>query len=489
MEYLKFSGSEISEFLSLNTRNKETQNWKNKKLNLEKISEVNESMFQTKNSKSHWILSPDSLPELNSPKAPSKFLVKFMRDLAKKDKIYTYFTTQAFVSGILKKTCKQYSEPFMKTSQRKNHPKLVMITRENSDNESLISDSSFTSRSQRSIINQQKRARVSKLFFEQIRRAPPSPSSISRSSSSKPSTVQTSRLRPGQKKKGVLDPEDSKLNSIFLQITQGKKLQISTKDFQIYLQKRYPEKMAETMAKHFQFKEVTFEKYYLEMAKFIKLSELKQLRFCFDILDFDKDQKISYKDAFTALELRNDNYYDTDLVIIKEMLILKREGRLDNKKLLRRKSTFSLMKEKIEEKLKKPIILEEKVENDGFLTFKEFCMIKFNGRPQILRDFLDFTTGYDLLKEIGMKIPVSLHKVRSSQFIVMDMNLSPDFHETLRKNDKYEYYCSLDSVMSLYSKSLLDDMLEKFKYLQSPDRLKYKVITKDSMVSKLVNII
>ena len=69
------------------------------------------------------------------------------------------------------------------------------------------------------------------------------------------------------------------------------------------------------------------------------------------------------------------------------------------------------------------------------------------------------------------------------------MNINSNFHEIIRKHDKYEYYCELDAAMALYPQKELESMLKKFKYLQSEDKLKYKVITKESMIAKLVSFI
>jgi hypothetical protein len=75
-----------------------------------------------------------------------------------------------------------------------------------------------------------------------------------------------------------------------------------------------------------------------------------------------------------------------------------------------------------------------------------------------------------------------LHSTKTSETIVMEMNLNPDFNEKISKNDKYEYYCALDASMRLFSRNQLDDMLKKFKFLMSDEKLKIKVITKDRMI-------
>ena len=303
-----------------------------------------------------------------------------------------------------------------------------------------------------------------------------------------------------QKKKQTLNPENSNLKEIFKNIGNNIKNKIDLDDFKEFLELRYPVPVVETILKSFQFQFTSYEDYVQEMAKFINLREDKHLKFCFEIFDFNKDGNICYKDAFKALELRVHNYYDFDFAIIKEMLTLKREGKLSNK-MLRRKSTFSLIKERLEKKQKKELGEKnqkqkelkkiEKLlnEQNTMINFKEFCMIKFNGRPQFLRDFFQYTCGYDYLTEKGLSIPVAPRANRSSEIIVMEMNINQDFHESLRKTDKYDYYCSLDTAMSLYTKSELEIMLMKFKYLQSEEKLKYTVITKQSMILKLVTII
>ena len=245
------------------------------------------------------------------------------------------------------------------------------------------------------------------------------------------------------------------------------------------------------MMQSFNFKNLLYEDYIIEMSKFINLSENRHLQFCFNIFDFNKDKAICYKDTFTALELRTHNYYDSDLAIIKEMLILKKEGKLDSK-MLRRKSTFSLIKEKIAQK--RHITLEKLTpRKEGSETisinFKEFSIIKFDGRPQIIRDFISYTFDYNYLAEKGLLVPQPPHSNKNSETIVVEMNINSNFHEIIRKHDKYEYYCELDAAMALYPQKELESMLKKFKYLQSEDKLKYKVITKESMIAKLVSFI
>ena len=291
-----------------------------------------------------------------------------------------------------------------------------------------------------------------------------------------------------------IKPENSSLQAIFKAIGDDKS-RINIDDFRRFLNLRYPAIVTESICKSFHFKQTTYEDYVQEMNKFESLSEERHLSFCFDIFDFNKDKKITTKDTFTAMEIRTDNYYDDDIVMIKHMFDLIREGKIKNKhkgnRLVRRRSTFSLITDNQSKNKTSAEPLEEnnikkKQYKNIALNYKDFCTIKFIGRPQIFQDFLLYTTGYNYLLERGYIRPQPAHSAKDSITIVVEMNVNPEFNEKLRNNEMYEYYCSLDSAMEMYSKKQLEDLMKKFKFLQSETHLNLKLISKKSMVKKLV---
>lgn len=300
------------------------------------------------------------------------------------------------------------------------------------------------------------------------------------------STVRRKSLKSlARRSNFMLDPTNPKLQKIFQNILTGNHL-ITGYDFEVYLKKRYPGVMAEVMAKYFDFHSVNYENYVAKMKKFINLSEKELLKFCFSLFDINKDGFICYKDAFAALLLRKENLYDEDFIVLRELLQLKFEGKLDVKK-MKRKSTFGMIIEKIQKKMVGKIVVPIVKQNSKTqINFSEFKLAKFNNRPQILKDFFKYTCGFNYIKNAVPNTKVSKHAIKDSESIVIEMNISKNFHEEIMKNEKYHYYCELDEIMSKYSDKDLRLLLKKFKVLQSTEKFFYKIISKESMIEKFV---
>jgi hypothetical protein len=49
------------------------------------------------------------------------------------------------------------------------------------------------------------------------------------------------------------------------------------------------------------------------------------MKICFDLYDLNKDRKICYSDTFVAIQIRTNNYSDSDLALIKDALFHKKE--------------------------------------------------------------------------------------------------------------------------------------------------------------------
>lgn len=282
-----------------------------------------------------------------------------------------------------------------------------------------------------------------------------------------------------------IDPNDVKIKKIFKDII-GTSSTVNNANFSEYLKLRYPELIVDSMIKYFEFQFESLESYVGKMNKFINLSEKTQLKFCFDIFDLNKDGFVDYQDTFKALEIRKENLYDEDFVVLRELLQLKFEGKLVLEK-KKRKSTFGLIKERIERRIRSKILMPVVVKDLSIrINFAEFKLAKFLNKPKILRDFLKYTCSFNFLKSIKKFNKKVKHERKESENIVIDMNLDENFKSELTKDPKFLYYCELDEIMARYQESKLKIQLEKFKFLKSSEKFIYQVITQDSMIEKLV---
>ena len=496
MDALRESREKVNYFLSLYSYTKE-KSWNKNKYNLEQIQEENESStIKTSsvhsNRASSFSFIPKAIDQSLNPKPTSQFLCAFLQSLQKAERVYSYFIIQASVRNlILRRSPRIRRKTLGKTKAMSITPTDNGYTSLNEE-ESDISDILEPVRSVRGGILESGKQKYP-IFRSRLKM-----NDETRSKDSSSLRTITPALKPGRYfdvnrgiKINTLQARD-----IFDEMACNRP-KCTSEDFKNYLMKRYPEPVAESICQFFNLKPCAFEEFINEINRFIRLEEIMQLQFCFNIFDFNKDKIICYKDAFKALELRTANYYDDDIALISEMFGLKKEGITPIVNKLRRKSTLSLIKERLvknkrdrqksnDDKKKHLEHKEEVVKLPCTISFKEFCTLKFNSRPQIFLDFLQYICQYNFLKEKGFLIPIPIHKKKNSEEIVLQMNLNPDFQEILRKNDKFEYYCSLDEAMSMYSKPELDDLLKKFAYLQSEDSLRLKVITKESMSKKWV---
>lgn len=300
------------------------------------------------------------------------------------------------------------------------------------------------------------------------------------------STIRRKSLKSLKRRSNfTLDSKNPKLEKIFQNILTGHHL-ITIQDFEVFLKNRYPESMVEVMINHFDFHSENYEGFVSKMNKFINLTEKEHLKFCFQIYDFNRDGFICYKDTFAALQVRKENLYDDDFILLRELLQLKFEGKLEINK-MRRKSTFGLIIERLEKKMKSKIIVP--VVNQDCRTkinFSEFRLAKFSDRPQILKDFFRYTCAFNYTKNILPTRKTTKHAIKESENIVIEMSINRNFLEEIMKSEKYHYYCELDEVMARFTESDLKSLLEKFKFLQSKEKFFYKIITKESMLENFV---
>ena len=278
------------------------------------------------------------------------------------------------------------------------------------------------------------------------------------------STVQRKSLKSLKNRSNfALDPKNPKLQKKFQKILTGHHL-ITLQDFEVFLKHRYPDSMVEVMLKHFNFHSETYEGFIAKMNKFVNLTKKEHLRFCFQIYDFNRDEFICYKDAFAALKVRKENLYDEDFILLRDLLQLKFEGKLEVNK-VRRKSTFGLIIERLERKMKSKVLVP--IANQDTRTkinFQEFRLAKFSDRPQILKDFLKYTCAFKFSKNSSIPKNTTKHAIKESENIVIEMSINKNFHDEIMKSEKYSYYCELDEIMTKFTEPDLKSLLEKFKF-------------------------
>jgi Ca2+-binding EF-hand superfamily protein len=486
----------INDFLGLG-KNQNQKKKKKAKAALSDIAEESETFTETVlniETDSHLTFIQDDEDSFGEDKEKpvSKFLLQFLENLRKHPEVYAFLVNSGVTMKILNNYMKQKGKSLYNFSICKHMMKRYSVTpkrfntEESVEEESQISDTIIVSKSSRKGFllphPYMKSKKISAISLKD------SDDSSSQASSIPSSVTPANRFSRFKSKQG-LQSSNQRLREIFNEITKNKpKLQVE--DFKAFLHKRYHSSIVEVINNYFNFRLGSFDDYLNEFNKLINASEIRHLEFCFNIFDFNKDKKICFKDAFNALECRTGNYYDNDLRLLVEMFDLKREGKLNHLK-LRRKSTLSLIHERMKRKKKDIFAFLKKDPNEKenvFLTFKEFCMIKFSGRPQMFLDIVEYTTGYNFLKERGLLRQIPVVVSRGSEFMINNMHANQEFLKIVSRNEKYDYYVQLESALSLFSASQGDDIIKKFKYLQFEEKLKYKVITKSSMVQKLVII-
>lgn len=485
----------IGDFLGLG---KASKKHKNRKPVLDEIIEESENFTETVLTLSDH--NNFELPNFSDEKKTNKKndemqavcseYILFLEELKNHPGVYKYFINEAVSMRLLTNYMKLRGKSLFnifndRMSFKRNSVTPTKLKDEIQDDESYLSDTIDPPRSIRKGFSQQHHYFKSKKITISLK-----DSDESSSQASSISSYNTGRRRfmSFKNKKIGLHSGNSKLREIFDQITKNKP-KMHAEDFKGYLNKRYSHTISDTIFNMFNFRLGSFDDYINELNKLINASEVRHLEFSFSIFDFNRDKHICFKDAFTALEQRTGSFYDNDLRLIVETFDLKREGKLYSK--LRRKSTLSLINDKKKKKnifkfLKQDMNDKEK---NVFLNFKEFCMIKFLGRPQIFVDFIDYATGYNFLKEKGLLKQIPTASSRESEHIIAQMRSNDEFYKLISRKEKFDYYIKLDSSLSLFTNSQKENLLKKFNYLKFDEKLKYKVITKASMIEKLVKFI
>ena len=258
--------------------------------------------------------------------------------------------------------------------------------------------------------------------------------------------------------------------------------------FKIYLQKKFPIEMAEGMSKHFDFKSSNFEEFCVEMDRFICGPDEKHFSLCFDAFDLNKDKYICYQDTYAAIELRKENLFDSDLVKIKNMFEMKKQGlapvkRAESRK-GRRMSVVSLASEIssfYDEESKEKRIPHVHPDKPEAITLEDFQRIEFKNKPQLLSHFFAYTCHFDIEKSQEITHPVVKYR-KESQDIIVDMLGNPGNCYIDSSDPKAAYYEELENAMALFNITEATELLNKFEILRDKTTSEFKTISKQSMI-------
>lgn len=412
---------------------------------------------------------------------------KFFTILQKHLNIYNHFIEKAIETKILKPIELKASDYYYKYIHfTKQNPSQLSRTTPFLDSRKSGRGSSFSSNQSEDFNVYDKNAKV-RLF------------SILHKNIPIVSMKKDKKIRPASKKRKamsskrvVLNKKKQKLVAIFQSMCGMpncalKSCRLTNYLFKSFLQKRFPVEMAEAMSRHFDFKSANFEDFCLEMDRFILSSEERHFALCFDAFDFNKDKYVCYQDTYTAIELRKDNIYDSDLIQIQEMFGMKIAGKIPQKKPEPRKgrrmsvmslsSELSAYEEEMKEK-KLPYIHPDKPEA---LTLDDFQRIEFKTKPQLLCNFFKHICNFDIEKFQEVSTPI-IKSRKQSQDIIIERSQSEEPHIIDEDDPKNQYYKELEDAMGLFSIHETADLLKKFEILRDKSSPDFKTISKVSMV-------
>ena len=313
-------------------------------------------------------------------------------------------------------------------------------------------------------------------------------SSKSRLGSSNSRMSLASRIARGKLNKNnffknrFLNPTDSNLQKKFKRICQKKTIEecfVTNDLFQKYLEKRYPEHVASVLSSNFNFGFTDFKGFLDEVDRFVSSHKEKLLYIAFQVFDFNCDKFVCYKDACSAIEQTKFSCYDYDLIEIKKLLELKKQGKLGPSKPDFRKSFMNFLiinpnPSQIVHGSSKPQTRQDAI------NFQDFKNMNYNFLPQIILDFVKYITKINLLKAFGVRdeTPI-LQREPSEENIVNSKEVEGQTQERLN------YLKELSDAMALYSLESAYDLLAKFKALKCNRVKNSNVISKDSLKKRL----
>ena len=307
------------------------------------------------------------------------------------------------------------------------------------------------------------------------------------------------RFRPNSRKRKNIVPKRTVLNRSKPKLVQAfknmcgmansmlKSCRLTNYLFKQYLQKKFPQEIVDAMSKYFDFKSSNFEDFCVELDRFICAGDERHYSMCFDCFDFNKDRYICYQDTYTAIELRKEDIYDSDLIKIRKMFEMKKKGKIqvkrtESRKGGRRSSVISLASELSgygdESEIKRvPNIHPDKPEA---IILDEFFRIDFQGKPQILKIFFIYTCNYDIENCREVVTPV-LKTRKQSEDIIFDIKLNTKNLDFDEDEPKAKYFFELDQAMGLFHISKTTDLLKKFDLLRDKSSPEFKTLSVQSM--------
>ncbi|OMJ82637.1 hypothetical protein SteCoe_16618 [Stentor coeruleus] len=424
-------------------------------------------------------------PPLSSDPIVADFQ-KFFTVLQKHLNIYNAFIEKAIENKILKSIELKASDYYYKYIHFTKNPNQLSRTTPFLDSRKSKRDSSVSSNQSENFNVYDKNAKV-RLFSILQKNTP-----IVSMKKDKKKRPNSKKRKAMSSKRVVLNKKKQKLVGIFQSMcgmpnSTLKSCRLTNYLFKCYLQKKFPVEMAEAMSKHFDFKSANFEDFCLEMDRFILSSEERHFALCFDAFDFNKDKYICFQDTYTAIELRKDNIYDSDLIMIQEMFGMKVSGKIPQKKAEprkgRRMSVMSLSSElsAYEEEMKEKKIPYVHPDKPEALTFDDFQRIEFKTKPQLLCNFFKHICNFDIEKFQEVLTPI-IKSRKQSQDIIIERSQSEEPHIIEEYDPKTLYYKELEDAMGLFSIHETADLLKKFEILRDKSSPDFKTISKASMI-------
>lgn len=290
-----------------------------------------------------------------------------------------------------------------------------------------------------------------------------------------------SSRRKGFINKINIDKNDPKVASTFSAMTKDS-FKLSQKLFVEYLNKRYSKEMVEVMSKIIPSRqELGLEQFINEIDKMFFGTRERQLKFVFELFDFNRDKYLCYEDCFKALIERTTNIYDQDVKNIHSLLGSKELGNIKSSatlKTIATKVSKGVIKKPHSEEFNKFKVPSSNLQKPEAINLEEFVQYGFKDkRPQILQDLYWYLTGVEEPRE------ESPSTSRVSEDLVIDMNIFPELKEEVLQTKDHSYFLELQNILLNYEKWEVELLLEKFSMMRCPKFKKAKLLSLNSVVS------
>lgn len=302
-----------------------------------------------------------------------------------------------------------------------------------------------------------------------------------------------SRLKRGRMKSKFasnLDKNNENLKLIFKTICKhgerGLK-KVTSASFKSFLAVRYPDAFIDNICKHFTFSDgLIFDAYIGEFERFLSVNDDRLLHFVFDVFDTNRDHYLCYADTFQMISQRKGDYYDRDLLKLRQMFYLKKSRNAPGRKQGggRRNSFFNAIGEDEESRAKRKKVPYYNHERPEALTFEDFSRVEFGGKPQFLSDFLKYTCAITI-QEANMTTN-SMMSRQNTEDVLAEASLSLSALNMLAKDERANYYRELQDVISQFSHAESQVIMSKFLILKASGTAQ-KMLSRDSVKTNFAN--